>query len=129
MAAQVVRFTKDEALNPGATAVITLTLLDEAGVAINAGAVTSIRATLQDLTNTGEIINSRNNQDILAAGSGPLAVLTNGLLTLNMKSADTVLVSGQSKPYQERLLLITLNYTGPGVLVIAVYYWVRNPRG
>lgn len=123
MASQVIEFPKSDALIPGATAVLDFTLVDPDDAVIVDAAISGIRITLQDLSVTGAIINSRLNQDAHNTGIGEV---TDGVLTLSLTPADTQLVPGQSKPYQQRLLTITVTYSG-GVLVIVAYFWVRNP--
>lgn len=69
------------------------TVADETGAAIPAASLTTLKVTLYDQS-TGNIINSRNSQNILNANGA--TVDSAGLLTWTLTPADTAIVGDKT---------------------------------
>jgi hypothetical protein len=72
----------------------TATLQDEAGSPIALVSLTSLTLSLYDV-NTGTVLNSRNNQNVLNLNNVTFGV-TGGLLTWSVQAADNAVVGSRS---------------------------------
>jgi hypothetical protein len=93
---------------------------------LNAAAITTIVATLADMA-TGEILNSRDEQDVRNANGGTLD--TDGTFTLQLDDDDNVVVTRHKSREKHRLTLeVTFNRTGggTGTLNHEVQFYVLN---
>jgi len=79
-------------VNAGESAVVTATLYDTSGDALNKAAVSTLTLTLVD--DGRNVINSRDEQDVLDTNGGTLA--TDGTVTMILSPSDTAMVDGES---------------------------------
>lgn len=93
----------------GATSRITGTLVDETGTGITLGYLVSVTLTLTD-QETGAVINSRDQQDVLNAND--VTIDANGNLTWILAPEDNVILSS------------TINSLGIVERHVALFEWV-----
>lgn len=91
------------------TAIYRAQIGDENGDPLSGSVLLTLCVTFYDLT-TGDIINGRNNQDILNKNNA--AVDATGLLTWRLDPADTYLVSTDNKT-ETRIALFTWTWGTP----------------
>lgn len=87
--------------------VITFTVEDESGSPVALAAVTTFTLTLYD-RDTRQIINSRQNQNVLNANNVTMHA-TSGLVTWTVQPADMACVSERAQEIHVALFVITWN--------------------
>ena len=95
-------------VQPGSTPTITGTLYDHDDVALDKASVLSLECRLTDLA-TGEVINSRNWQDVLDANNGSVAV--DGTVTFKMTTADTPIINDSDLESQYETHVFALRWS------------------
>ena len=126
----VKKFGPNEAIHERSDAQYSCTFYESAvgEPALNAAAITTIVATLSDLA-TGEILNSRDEQNVRNANGGTLE--SNGTFTLQLEADDNIIVTPELNQSREQHLL-TLEVTfartggGTGTLNHPVQFYVLN---
>jgi hypothetical protein len=89
-------------VNEQSTALLSGIFTDEAGAVVGSGEMDTIKATLYNRSNE-QIINSRNEQDILNANGGTLDV--SGNFTFTFDPADGEIINTE-EPYEVHILLL-----------------------
>jgi hypothetical protein len=112
-------------LNTGETGTYTVTLKDEAGVAVPLANVSTITLTLRHRF-SGDIINTRSAQDVKNTNNCTFHA-TSGLFTWYLQPGDTPLTDATRK-IDEHLGLITITYTGTGGTRVAAHEVVIRVR-
>lgn len=93
-------YTCNERTSP----IYTGTLTDSVGDAVPLAAISTLTLTLFD-QQTGQILNSRDSQDVKNANNVTVAA-TSGLLTWQLQPADTAIIDG-AKAVERHLALFT----------------------
>lgn len=94
----------------GSSRELTATLKDHTGAAIPADSVSTLTATIKDLA-TGEVINSRDEQNVKNANGGTLDA-TSGAFALILGPDDNAIEStAPAARYHRRRLLLHATYT------------------
>lgn len=109
----------------------TVTLKDDAGVAIPKANVSSLKLTLFNLDDDGQtIINSRNAQEQAPGFTGDVTMhATSGLVTYNLTPADNqmiLLTPGQLQRYERHRLIVDATLTNGKRLVYQDELLVEN---
>ena len=100
--------SKQRKLDEGTLAKYTATITDEAETAIALSAMTTLTLTLYD-AETGTVINSRNDQDVLNTNN--VTVSSAGLLTWLIQPADNAIVGTRRRAGQYEKHVALFEYT------------------
>lgn len=119
------RGTERAPFTEGSTLLLTATLVDEAGAAVPAAAVSDVRVTLATYPG-GATINGRANQAAKSTNGG---TTTDGTYKLRLSGADCASQAGEAAgALVQRRLTATITYTnadGPGTLNFVHDYYVQ----
>jgi len=100
-------------IDESTSAVYTATLQDETGTVIPSAAIDSITMTLTEMSG-GEVVNSRNAQDVLNANNCTMHA-TSGLFTWNVQPADVAItlstIAVDAKERHKALITVVWNTT------------------
>ena len=100
--------SKQRKLDEGTLAKYTATIIDEAETAIALSAMTTLTLTLYD-EETGTVINSRNDQDVLNTNN--VTVSSAGLLTWLIQPGDNAIVGTRRRAGQYEKHVALFEYT------------------
>lgn len=113
-------FTLAEAIPERSTFKYRAEMTDQDEVALDPDQVTSILATLRDVT-SNTILNSRNAQEVLDENGG---TLTEGLFELQFEEDDTAIIGIGN--VEQRKLTLDFRLAGGGRVTREVTFYVRN---
>lgn len=116
----VIVIPASQGLAEGTSGTLSATLKDETGAAIDISAVSATAATLHD--HRGDVVNSRNAQDVYGTNGGSWA--SGGVFTLLLTPADTQVSTGPE--FQLRKLGLVVTHSSGKKAPQEIWFYVRR---